>query len=150
MEKIMEVIRDCATRVYETLGCGYSEAVYHKAMEVEFRLRGISYETKSIQPILYFGYHIGHGEADLIVFDESGPQVIVELKAVTAPISRPHVAQLETYLRSRSDVPSGIIVNFRQPCNSTTETEELSVDFLELRRGLPSTTGVTTTVEVPK
>lgn len=139
--RLSDVIKECAKRVYDNLGFGYSESVYHRAMETEFRLRGISYESKVIHPIHYLGYHIGHCEADLVVFDEKEPQVIVELKAVTTDINKTHVAQLEMYLRERCDINSGMIVNFRQPCNSTRDDSSLTVEFLELLRNQEERTG---------
>ncbi len=36
----------CAMTVYNTLGRGFLEAVYHDALEVELELQGISFEHK--------------------------------------------------------------------------------------------------------
>lgn len=112
MEK--EIV-DCADSVYQELGVGFSEVVYHRALEVEFRRRHIMYETHPIVPILYAGFCVGYGEADIIVFNNQGvPQYVVELKAIGSRIARHHQAQIHTYLRGRADIPKGLIINFSQ------------------------------------
>lgn len=111
-----KTIIDCASRVYTELGTGYSESVYHCAMEVEFRNHEIQYETKPVIPILYQGRNVGFGIADFIVFDTDGNGIaVVELKAVTYEPRTQEKAQVRTYLRSRTDVQFGLLINFRQP-----------------------------------
>jgi GxxExxY protein len=87
-------------------------------MEVEFRLRGITYETKSIVPVMYSGHCVGHGEADLIVFFPDEENYVIELKAVSSEINRLHTSQLGTYLRGRTDVQHGVVINFTQPSHA--------------------------------
>lgn len=119
-----------ANAVYKDLGTGYSESVYHRAMEVECRRNEIRYETKSIVPIIYAGYCVGYGEADMILFnDEGAPDLIVELKAVTYAPRAQEVSQIHTYLRGRPDIKRGIIINFRQP---TLSSGEIQVDTLNV------------------
>lgn len=123
-----KIISDCAQAVYNELGSGYSESVYHRAMEVELRSRSISYESKAIVPVLYRGFNVGYGEADIIVFGEGG--CVVELKATTTDITRPHIAQLQTYLRGRPDIHSGMIINFRQPNATSSAATSEGVDIV--------------------
>jgi hypothetical protein len=54
-----EVI-ECATRVAQELGYGHSESVYHQAVLVELRLRGIPYESEKVLPIIYRGFGVGY------------------------------------------------------------------------------------------
>lgn len=114
MDNQVAIILDCANQIYKELGCGFSESVYHRCMEVEFRQRGITYENKSIIPVIYNGHCVGHGEADLIVFFPDGVNYVIELKAVCSEIHQAHLAQTRTYLRGRSDVQHGIVINFPQ------------------------------------
>jgi GxxExxY protein len=110
---------ECANRVFADLGSGYSESIYHSAMEVEFRHRGIHYETKVVIPIKYLHKNVGFGIADLIVCDDDGNNIaIIELKAVTYAPRAQERAQVATYLRSRPDVHFGLLINFRQPTSS--------------------------------
>ena len=39
--ELIKIIGKMAQKVYTHLGSGFSEAIYHKAMEVEFRQRGL-------------------------------------------------------------------------------------------------------------
>lgn len=124
-------IIECAEYVYLCLGTGHSESVYHKAMEVELRTKGIMYETKVIIPVLHRGLVVGYSEADLIVYDiekEETIGYIVELKAVTYSPRELEKAQLNCYLRSKPDINHGLLINFRQP--STTNPTPGSVDCL--------------------
>lgn len=131
MSELEEKVIAGAKTVYTELGTGYSESVYHRAMEVECRRRGIRYETKAIVPILYAGYCVGYGEADLIIFNDEGhPDLIVELKAVTYAPRAQEVSQIKTYLRGRPDIKRGVIINFRQP--TLASGDDLKVDTLSV------------------
>ena len=72
------MIRDYAEHVYKVLGPGYSERVYHNAMEVVLRKNGVHYETERIVPIVFEGHTIGNLRADLILNNKT----VVELKSV--------------------------------------------------------------------
>ena len=65
--------------VYNVLGVGFLEAVYHEAFELELRARGIPYESRKPLAIFYKGQQLEKDYiADLICFG----QIIVELKAL--------------------------------------------------------------------
>jgi GxxExxY protein len=70
-------IQTLAREVY-TLGGGYSERVYHNAMEVLLRKAGIPYETERIVPIPFEGHIIGNVRADIIVNNE----IVLEFKTI--------------------------------------------------------------------
>ena len=137
-----EIVVACANLVYQALGTGHTEIVYHRAMEVELRARVIRFESKVILPITYRGLNVGYGEADLVVYTDNAPEgYVVELKATTyAPRQQEH-AQLRSYLRLRG-THRGIVVNFRQPTASV--SLPLEVDWSEensvaLEEGIVST-----------
>ncbi len=44
---LIKEIKEIAVKIYDTLGSGFTEEVYQKAFEVEFRLRGIKYEAQN-------------------------------------------------------------------------------------------------------
>jgi len=67
-----------ASKVYMQLGPGYSERVYHNAMEVLLRKDGFQYESERIIPIPFEGHVIGNLRADIIVNNES----ILEFKTI--------------------------------------------------------------------
>tara|TARA_Y100000389_G_C17345028_1_gene455396 strand:+ start:515 stop:874 length:360 start_codon:yes stop_codon:yes gene_type:complete len=71
-------IEALATKIYTTLGPGYSERVYHNAMEVLLRKNGIAYESERIVPISFEGHVIGNLRADIIVNNEQ----VLEFKTI--------------------------------------------------------------------
>lgn len=71
-------IEALATKIYTTLGPGYSERVYHNAMEVLLRKNGIPYESERIVPIPFEGHIIGNLRADIIVNNEK----VLEFKTI--------------------------------------------------------------------
>ena len=67
-----------AKQIYSQLGAGYSERVYHNAMEVLLRKYGVQYESERIVPIPFEGHVIGNLRADIIINNET----ILEFKAI--------------------------------------------------------------------
>jgi GxxExxY protein len=111
----LENIKTLAQKVYQTLGSGFSERVYHNAMEVLFRIEGIPYETERIVPIVFEGHTIGNMRADLIV----EKSVIVELKA-TKSITPAMITQSQKYLQLLG-LSQALLVNFPQPVGDQVE-----------------------------
>ena len=95
-----------ARHVYNSLGPGHSESVYHNAMEVGLRSHGIPYETERIIPIEYEGHVVGNMRADLIVNKE----VIVELKSVRS-LNDAARLQAQQYMRLLG-LNRAILINF--------------------------------------
>ena len=93
-------------KVYNTLGYGFIESVYHNAMIVEIARNGLSLEVKKPIAVYYDANVIGKFEADLVV----EKRVIVELKAKER-LHPAHEAQLTNYLRA-TDVEIGLLFNF--------------------------------------
>ena len=88
-------IRGAAMEVYNTLGPGLLESIYHKAMIYELQSRGLDVKSEVPLEIYYKGILIEKSlRLDLLVED----QIIVELKSVEdiLPI---HYKQLKTYLK---------------------------------------------------
>jgi len=71
-------IETFAREIYSQLGPGYSERVYHNAMEVLLREKGISYESERIIPIPFRGHVIGNLRADIIINNE----IVLEFKTI--------------------------------------------------------------------
>jgi GxxExxY protein len=103
-----EFLKNISKKIFEKLGPGYSERVYHNAFEVELRLAGIQYETEKILPVIYEGHTIGNLRADLIV----DGRTIVELKSVPR-LKDEFRNQVRNYGRL-TGLESGYLVNF--PC----------------------------------
>lgn len=100
-------ILGAAMEVQNVLGQGFSELVYHSALNAELGMRGIPYETEKEISILYKGQVLDKTyKADLICYDK----VVVELKAVSELLPE-HTAQLMNYLKA-TGLPMGILINF--------------------------------------
>lgn len=109
MAPLTERVLDCCRRVRGEVGDAHSEAVYHRALEVELRLRGIPYQTEKVVTVEYRGYTVGAVRVDLLVDDS----LVVELKA--APKLYPnHVEQALKYL-ALLGVETGLVVNMTGP-----------------------------------
>jgi GxxExxY protein len=78
-------IREIAEDVYKTLGSGFSEDVYDRAMQVGLRLAKIGYEGQKVVELKYKDHYVGEGYPDLVVHlgDE---KLIVELKAISGEL----------------------------------------------------------------
>ena len=93
--------------VHNVLGCGFLEAIYQEALEIEFVNREIPYIAQKELPVFYKRRKLNKVYlADFMVFDK----VIVEIKAVERlePI---HEAQLLSYLKL-SGCEVGLLINF--------------------------------------
>lgn len=92
--------------VYNTLGHGFLEKVYEKALLMELRELGLKCVAQQKVNVIYKGENIGDYFADIIVND----CVIVELKAAEKLIEE-HEAQLLNYLRA-TNIEVGLLLNF--------------------------------------
>jgi len=110
------LVLDCANSVFDAIGPGHSEAVYHRAMEVALRLAGIQYETERVLPIMYKGHVIGNFRCDIVLSD-----LVVELKAVSRLGQREELQALN-YLKF-SGKPRALLLNF----GSTLETKTVTL-----------------------
>ncbi|HWF11107.1 MAG TPA: GxxExxY protein [Bryobacteraceae bacterium] len=107
--KLSEKVIGGIFAVSNTLGCGFLEKVYERALVTELRLRGLRVDTQVEFQVLYRGEWAGTYVADLIV----GGELVVELKCVER-FSPEHVAQCLNYLRV-SGKEVCLLVNFGHP-----------------------------------
>ena len=74
-DEVFKII-GCAMEVYNELGNGFLEAVYHEAIEIEFNKNKIPFKSKEKLKINYKGRELEKTyEADIIVYDK----ILVEL-----------------------------------------------------------------------
>lgn len=106
LNRITNAIIGASIEVHRQLGCGYLEAYYERALEHEFKSRGISYSRQHRFELTYKGEVIGTGEVDFVIEGK----VVLEIKAVEklAPV---HVAQVISYLKARR-LRLGLLINF--------------------------------------
>ena len=96
-----------AIEVHKELGCGFLEAVYQEAMEIELESRSIPFEPHKRLTIFFKGRKLNKEyEADLVCHD----QVIVELKALER-LSGKEESQILNYLKA-TGLRVGVLINF--------------------------------------
>ncbi len=95
-----------AMKVHRTLGPGFLESVYQKALLYELANAGLKVESDKPIQVRYEGVIVGDFKADLIVNEE----LIVELKAVSGIIVE-HEVQLVNYLTATGK-DLGLLINF--------------------------------------
>ncbi|MEW6618579.1 MAG: GxxExxY protein [bacterium] len=103
---LTEIIIQCIIKVHQTLGPGFLESIYRRAMVIELTKQGLRVKTEKEILIYYEGEEIGKHRLDILV--ES--KVIVELKTVEE-LSKAHYAQVRSYLKA-TGVKVAILVNF--------------------------------------
>lgn len=104
--EVTEKIIKAFYNVYNTLGYGFLEKVYEKAMVVELLSMGIAAIPQRPINVLYKGKIVGEYFADILVND----CVIIELKAGDA-LGEENEAQLLNYLRA-TNIEVGLLMNF--------------------------------------
>jgi len=103
---VTEMIIGCAMRVHNTLGNGFPEAIYHKALQIELNKTPLQVQSEIEKPVYYEGQIIGKRRIDLLINE----CVIVELKALA--LFDPSVNnQVLNYLEAFS-LPVGLLINF--------------------------------------
>jgi len=93
-------------KVFNALGYGFLEQIYHNALILELTAAGLKIETEKPIAVFYDGRVIGSFSCDLVVEDK----VILELKAKER-LHESHEAQLINYLRA-TQIEIGLLLNF--------------------------------------
>ena len=101
-DKILGVFYD----VYNELGYGFLESVYHRSLVLALEAVGLNVCSRVAIPVWFRGHQVGHFEADVLV----ETCVLLELKAVRN-LDSSHRAQLMNYLRA-TDIEVGLLLNF--------------------------------------
>ncbi|MBX9622433.1 MAG: GxxExxY protein [Gemmataceae bacterium] len=92
--------------VYNELGFGFLESVYHRSMVLALTAAGLHADSEAKLPVYFRGEPVGDFEADVLV----ERAVILELKAAD-DFCPAHEAQLLNYLKA-STVEVGLLMNF--------------------------------------
>ena len=96
--------------VHSELGNGFLEGVYHDALELEFRRRGIPYRREHEIPVVYKGIVLRTPyRADFLCHGS----IIVELKAIKA-VSEIEFAQVLHYLKA-TNLNRALLITFGAP-----------------------------------
>ena len=101
-DKILRVFYD----VYNELGYGFLECVYHRSLVLALESGGMNVRSKVKIPVWFRGTRVGRFEADILVEN----CVLLELKAART-LDSAHRAQLLNYLRA-TEIEVGLLLNF--------------------------------------
>jgi GxxExxY protein len=104
-EKVLGAIFE----VSNTLGAGFLEKVYERALVAELRLRDVRVTSQASFSVTYKGHSVGEYFADILVEDV----LVVELKCVDH-LANEHMAQCLNYLRASGRTVC-LLINFQKP-----------------------------------
>ncbi len=96
----------CAMTVHKTLGNGFQEVIYQRALEIEMSIEGLAFNREFEMPIFYREQQIGTRRVDFLVEGI----VSVELKAITK-LEDVHFVQGINYLEAYN-LEIGLLINF--------------------------------------
>jgi len=96
----------CAMKVHTTLGNGFQEVIYQRALAIEMRKTGLAFERELEMQIHYDGEDIGTRRVDFLVEQ----LIMVELKAKVS-LEDVHLAQGLNYLVAYK-LDKGLLINF--------------------------------------
>ena len=99
----------CAMIVHKTLGSGFQEVVYQRALAIEMRLAGIAFSREFGMPIFYREELIATRRDDFL----AEGFISIELKAITK-LEYLHFAQAINYLEAYN-LEIGLLLNFGEP-----------------------------------
>lgn len=96
----------CAMEVHNTLGNGFQEVIYQRALEIEFRNEDLPFSREYEMPVMYKGDQIGTRRVDFLV----NGIISVEIKALIE-LQDVHLAQAINYLEAYN-LEIGLLINF--------------------------------------
>ena len=104
--ELISKIIGCAMTVHKSLGNGFQEVIYQRALAIELNLAGIEFSREFEMPIYYREMQIGTRRVDFLVEGV----ISVELKAITR-LEDVHFAQAINYLEAWN-LEIGLLINF--------------------------------------
>jgi GxxExxY protein len=121
MIDVEQMVKD----VYSELGPGYSERVYHNAMEVILREKKVPYESERHILVNFRGHVVGQLRADIIIDDHE----IIEFKTIKT-LGDGAELQARNYLRL-TGLRTAYLVNFPPHPGRDVEIRKISLRPLE-------------------
>ena len=96
----------CAMKVHSTMGNGFQEVIYQRALAIEMTKQELSFLREMEMDVLYDGHLVGMRRVDFFVEGK----IMLELKAVIR-LEDVHLAQAMNYCQAY-DLPIGLLINF--------------------------------------
>jgi len=101
-----EKIIGAAMKVHSTLGNGFQEIIYQRALALQMQANEIAFIRECNMPIFYLDQEIGERRVDFFVENK----ICVEIKAITN-LESVHFAQTRNYLEA-FNIEIGLLINF--------------------------------------
>ena len=105
-KELTHKIIGCAMRVHSTLGNGFQEVIYQRALAIEMEKQDLSFVREMEMEIFYYERQIGTRRVDFFVDD----RIMVELKALIK-LEDVHLAQAMNYCHAYG-LSIGLLINF--------------------------------------
>lgn len=96
----------CAMQVHRTMGNGFQEVIYQRALAIEFAYQGLEFAREMEMDLFYREQHIGTRRVDFFVEGK----VMVEIKAIEK-LEDVHKAQAINYCEAYQ-IADGLLINF--------------------------------------
>jgi GxxExxY protein len=109
LDSLTDQVLGAVFEVSNSLGAGFLEKIYERALLRELGLRGLRATAQAALTVSYKGFHIGTYFADIIVEDI----LMIELKCVDR-LANEHTAQCLNYLKA-SNLTVCLLINFQKP-----------------------------------
>jgi len=109
LEKVNQLthkIIGCAMEVHNTLGNGFQEVIYQRALAIEFELQNVGFQRELEMGLSYKDRSIGSRRVDFLVEE----WVLVEIKALLQ-LEGVHKAQAINYCEAYN-IADGLLINF--------------------------------------
>jgi GxxExxY protein len=108
LSEVTSRILAAATRVHRTLGPGFEEVIYQRALALELQAQGLDYSREVWIDVIYRDVKVGSKRVDFLI-----ENVMVEIKARSELLDVDFVQAL-SYLKA-SGYKVGLLINFGAP-----------------------------------
>jgi len=109
-DSLTEKIIGCCFEVHRSLGPGFNEKIYARALQYQLAAEKLNYEAEKEFNVTFKDQFVGKFRCDLFVENT----IIVELKSVTGYLPALFKSQVLSYLKA-SNVKTGLLINFGNP-----------------------------------
>jgi GxxExxY protein len=115
-------VRNAAEFIVRELGAGFTERIYHTAMETYLTQTGTPFKSEQEIPVTFLNQVVGSVRADLVVNNN----LVVELR-VTNNVSDNHTTQCNMYMKLLN-IKNGLVINFPKSENEMVYFEKVSLN----------------------
>lgn len=107
IENIISIIKNVST----VLGNHYKESIYQAALMVDFNNNNYIVQSEVVLPIKYQNVTVGYERADIVIYKNFEPSLVLELKSQNSRLGSKEIGQIRRYINNLN-CEKGILVNF--------------------------------------